>query len=350
MKFSIFIISTIFLCSVAICQNLNGYKINKLIPTTEVKDQGNSGTCWSFATISFLETEILRTKKITIDLSEMYIVRNIYPEKAKNYFRTQGNSYFTAGGQPQDVLRVMKNNGLVPESNYKQKKDDIYSYNTSILDTAANNFIKNYRKNEDEIISLNWISKFETLLNKHLGVPPLEFEYNNIKYNPLSFAKDFLSLDVTNYIQITSFNHHPYNEFFCLESKYNWSLDLYYNVELTRFMSIINNSLLNGYSVIFNGDVSEQKFDFRDGKATITDKNYNDEAYRQDLFESGSTTVDHVMHIVGIAKGIDGKNYYVTKNSWGTDNLCGGYIYLSEDYVRYKTMSILVNKDVLNID
>ena len=89
MKFSIFIICTIFLCSVAICQNLNGYKINKLIPTTEVKDQGNSGTCWSFATISFLETEILRTKKITIDLSEMYIVRNIYPEKAKNYFRTQ---------------------------------------------------------------------------------------------------------------------------------------------------------------------------------------------------------------------------------------------------------------------
>jgi bleomycin hydrolase len=350
MKFSIFLIFIITFNSDALCQNLKGYEIVKLIPTTDVKDQGYSGTCWSFATISFLETEILRTKKISIDLSEMFIVRNIYPEKAKNYFRTQGNSYFTAGGQPQDVLRVMKNNGLVPESSYKQKMDVIYGYNTSILDTAANDFIKNYRKNEDETISLDWISKFDNLLNKHLGVPPLEFEYNDIKYNPLSFTKDFLSLDANNYIQITSFNHHPYNDFFCLESRYNWSLDQYYNVELKRFMSIINSSLLNGFSVVFNGDVSEKEFDFYLGNATISEKDIDDGSIRQILFETGSSTVDHVMHIVGIAKGINGKNYYITKNSWGIENVCGGYIYLSEDYVKLKTMSILVNRDVLKLN
>jgi bleomycin hydrolase len=350
MKYLIFIICSIFFFKITFSQKLNGYQIKKIIPTTDVKDQGYSGTCWSFATISFLETEILRTKKISIDLSEMYIARNIYPEKAKNYFRTQGNSYFTAGGQPQDVLRVMKNNGLVPESNYKQKTDKIFAYNTAKIDTAANSFIKNYRKNEEEIISNNWLTDFETLLNNHFGIPPLEFEYDNITYTPLTFTKNFLGLEADNYIQITSYNHHPYNHFFCLESRFNWSLDLYYNVELTKFMSIINNAIMNGYSVIFNGDVSEQGFDFKNGKATLTLNKNTDVSSRQDLFESGSTTVDHVMHIIGIAKGIDGKNYYITKNSWGTENMCGGYMYLSEDYVKYKTVSILVNKDVLNLD
>jgi bleomycin hydrolase len=350
MKFSIIVLNILFFSSVAISQNLKGFEIIKLIPTTEVKDQGYSGTCWSFATISFLETEILRTKKISIDLSEMFIVRNIYPEKVKNYFRTQGYSYFTAGGQPHDVLRVLKNNGLLPESSYKQKMDNIYGYNTALLDTAANHFIKHYRKNEDDIISSDWTLTFDNLLNKHLGVPPTEFLYNNIKYSPLTFSKEFLSLDANNYIQITSFNHHPYNEFFCLESKYNWSLEQYYNVELKRFMSIINNALMNGYTVVFNGDVSEKEFDFQNGKATITEKENNEVSNRQKLFETGSTTVDHVMHIVGIAKGTDGKNYYITKNSWGINNLCEGFIYLSEDYVKLKTISILVNKDALKFN
>ncbi|MFM7815254.1 MAG: C1 family peptidase, partial [Flavobacteriales bacterium] len=145
------------------------------------------------------------------------------------------------------------------------------------------------------------------------------------------------------------FNHHPYNEFFCLESRYNWSFEQCYNVELKSFMSIIYNSLMNGYSIVFNGDVSETGFDFRQGKASMKGKDENEMSNRQLLFETGSTTVDHVMHIVGIAKGDDGRNYYLTKNSWGTDNSCGGYMYLSEDYVKYKTMSILVNRDVLNL-
>lgn len=346
MRFLFFVLVLFFSLS-AFSQTLKGYEIVKLIPTTDVKNQGYSGTCWSFATISFLETEILRTKGISIDLSEMFIVRNIYPDKAKNHFRTQGNSYFTAGGQPQDVLRVMKNNGLVPESSYKQRMDKYDRYNTAQLDTAADHFVKRYRKHEGEIISLDWISKFDSLLNEHLGAPPLEFEYDNKSYTPLSFSEDFLSLDAKNYIQITSFSHHPYNEFFCLESKYNWSFDSYYNVELDTFMSIINNSLLNGFSVVFNGDVTESGFDFYHGKALITKKDVDEVSNRQILFETGSTTVDHVMHIVGIAKGLDGRNYYLTKNSWGTGNPCGGYIYLSEDYVKLKTMSILVNREVL---
>ncbi|MFM7309040.1 MAG: C1 family peptidase, partial [Flavobacteriales bacterium] len=134
-----------------------------------------------------------------------------------------------------------------------------------------------------------------------------------------------------------------------LESRYNWSFEQCYNVELKSFMSIIYNSLMNGYSIVFNGDVSERGFDFRQGKASMKGKDENEMSNRQLLFETGSTTVDHVMHIVGIAKGDDGRNYYLTKNSWGTDNSCGGYMYLSEDYVKYKTMSILVNRDVLNL-
>jgi bleomycin hydrolase len=112
-------------------------------------------------------------------------------------------------------------------------------------------------------------------------------------------------------------------------------------------MKILNNSLSNGYTVVFNGDVSEKDFDFEKGSAIIPDKFEDAAELRQKMFEQGATTVDHVMHIVGLADGEDGKKYYLTKNSWGNSNSCGGYIYLSEDFVKLKAVSILVNKDVL---
>lgn len=350
MKFTIaltfFFVSTF---SVTYCQVLEGFDIVKLIPTTEVKDQGNSGTCWSFGTISFLETEILREKNIEIDLSEMFVVRWIYPEKAKNYFRTQGNSYFTAGGQPHDVLMVMDSKGLVPETSYEQNLDYIFGYNTEELDTAAFKFVKGLRKSEKEIIPSDWLSEFDVILNSNLGIPPNEFTFSNQKYTPKQFCENFLSLDANDYIEITSYNHHPYNDYFCLESRYNWALKPYYNVQLKTFMSIIENALMNGFSVVFNGDVSEKGFDYFKGLAVSKSSNGDEVLYRQELLETGESTVDHVMHIVGIAKGKDGKKYFITKNSWGTEYSCSGYMYLSEDYIKFKAISILVNKKALKV-
>jgi bleomycin hydrolase len=331
----------------AFSQQLDGFRITKQIPTTEIKDQGYSGTCWSFGTLSFLETEVLRKTKLAFDLSEMYIVRNIYPEKAKNYFRTQGNTYFTAGGQIQDVLFVMKNYGMIPESAYKQKMDALYGYNTSKLDTATLKFVRSLRKKEDDIIPLDWTHNFDSILNSHLGIPPTEFSYNNKKYSPKSFSDQVLGLNADDYIQITSYTHHPYDAFFCLESRYNWSYSQYYNLSLDDFMSTLNKSISKGYSAVFNGDVSEKDFDFEKGSAIIPDKFEDAAELRQKMFEQGATTVDHVMHIVGLADGEDGKKYYLTKNSWGNSNSCGGYIYLSEDFIKLKAVSILVNKDVL---
>jgi bleomycin hydrolase len=328
-------------------QNLKGYEIIKVIPTTEIKDQGHSGTCWSFATISFLETEVLRKTGDTLNLSEMYIVRKIYPEKVKNYLRTQGRSLFSAGGQPQDALRVMREYGLVPEIAYPQKLDSYYGYNTAYLDTTTLDYVKGIRGYEDQIITENWTKEFDKILNQNLGKPPVDFTYEDTLYTPQSFCNDFLELNPSDYVQITSYNHHPYNEYFCLESKYNWSFDLYFNLELPSFMSIIENALLGGYSVVFNGDVSEDSFDFYRGIATWKSEGKDEVSYRQKLFENGSTTVDHVMHIVGIAQDESGKKYFLTKNSWGKENACSGYMYLSEDFVKYKTVSILVNKDVL---
>lgn len=352
------IISLIFLFSInshrVKCQNSEDYNIIKLIPTTEIKDQGNSGTCWSFGTISFLESEVLRMKNISIDLSEMYVVRFVYPEKAKNFFRTQGNLYFTAGGQPHDVLNSISTHGLVPEATYPQNLDLTNCYDTEKLDTLATQFVSSYRKNEDDIISLDWTSEFDELLNKYLGIPPSNFSYNNQKYTPLSFCSEYLSIDANNYIQITSFNHHPYNEPFCLESRYNWALEQYFNVELKKFMEIIEKAIMNGYSVVFNGDVSEEGFDFYGSEKAVIENtkiSRKEESHvRQELFEQGASTIDHVMHIVGIAKGNDGKKYFITKNSWGTSKFWSGYIYISEDYIKYKAISILVHKDALKFE
>jgi bleomycin hydrolase len=345
-KVYVYLLTFLFSFTCSLAQNLEGFRIIKKVPVTKIKDQGYSGTCWSFATVSFLESEALRLGKGTFDLSEMFIVRHIYPEKAKNYFRTQGYSFFTAGSQCHDVLYVMKNVGLVPENAYPQKNDFLYSYNTAELDTATLYFVKNLRKNEEDSLPKNWQTKFEKILNKHLGIPPSSFLVDNKSYSPKTFCSDVLGLKADNYIQITSYNHHPFREYFCLESRFNWAFGLYYNLPLDEFINLIDKSINNGYSVAFNGDISENSFNFSTGIASIDETNISQDR-RQYAFENSTTTVDHVMHIVGIAEDEKGKKYYLTKNSWGKENICGGYMYLSEDYLRLKAVSLLVHKDML---
>lgn len=310
-----------------------------------VKDQGYSGTCWSFASISFIESEIKRTKGIDVDLSEWFIVRNIYPEKVRNFIRTEGNTFLTAGGQTQDVLWVMKHKGLLPEKEFSGPTK-YGQFNSADLDTAVIEFSKGLKWDKYGLQSTSWENELNALLKKYLGDCPTSFTYQDKPSNPIAF-RDALGVKADDYIQVTSFNHHPFHAPFALESKYNWSYGSYMNLPLEEFMSSLDSALMNGYTVAVNIDVSETNFDPERQGFIEVEHNSVDQELRQALFENGKTRVDHIMHIVGIAE-VKGKDkYYLTKNSWGKIGPMNGFIYLSENYIRSKSMSHTMHKDAI---
>jgi len=320
------------------------FKTIKQLPTTSVKNQWRSGTCWSFGTLSFIESELLRMKKGEFDLSEMFIVYNIYPQKAVMHVRMQGNSFFTYGGQAHDVMKVIEQHGFMPEEAYSGLKETATNHNHALLDTAAKDFIKTIYLKKGSEMPQNWLSDFTKIVEKHLGTPPQTFNYKGKKTTPKEFAKS-LNFDPKNYVEITSFTHHPFYEEFCLESRFNWAMADYYNIPLAELMQTIDYAIDKGYTVVFNGDVSEPDFDFETGVAEVPQTNISQEL-RQEMFDNNATTVDHLMHIIGTAKAENGKLYYITKNSWG-QNVFGGNIYLSSDYVKLKAVSILIHKEAI---
>ena len=97
-----------------------GYRFTdvRLIPMTPVKDQHRSGTCWCYSTLSFLEGEILRAGGRPVHLSEMWIVRHTFMDKAVKYVRMHGEINFAEGGASHDVTEGIKNHGIVPQEAY----------------------------------------------------------------------------------------------------------------------------------------------------------------------------------------------------------------------------------------
>jgi bleomycin hydrolase len=328
---------------------------------TPVKDQAMSSTCWSFGTISFIESELLRMGKGKYDLSEMFIVHNIYPEKAENFIRWHGKVFFTPGGQSHDVMHVINEYGLVPESAYMGKESPRAEHNHTFIDSLMKNITRAVLKAGRP--GHSWESAINKLIDIYLGPVPETFEYHEQTYTPSTFAAS-TGLNPDDYIEITSYMDHPYYQSYVLDSKYNWSHYLYYNVPLDDFMEIINYSLKNGYTLAWDGDVSENEFSFENAIALVPQKEWNDKSsteqnntflypvkevkvtpeLRQSTFNSGKTTIDHIMHITGIATDQKGKKFYYTKNSWGEFNGDGGYMYLSESYIKLKTVAFMVNK------
>lgn len=322
---------------------LEGFTIEKEVSATSVKNQAQSGTCWSFASLSFMESEAIRMGKGEYDFSEMFVARHTYMRKAESYVRMQGHMFFTAGGQCHDVLNTMRQVGLVPESVYSGRVLKEPTHDHTELDVIAKSIVDAVKDKQGEELSPRWKEAFSSVLDVYLGESPEEFTYKGKSYTPQSFAQS-TGLNVDDYVQITSYSNHEFYKPYCLESRYNWSFGLYENVPLSDFMEIIDNAIENGYSLVFNGDVSEETFSFRDGLAQVPAEIKANEKTRQELWDNHATTVDHVMHITGIAKGPDGKKYYLTKNSWG-ENQCGGYMYLSEAFIKLKAVSILIHKD-----
>lgn len=338
----------------------------EIVKASSVKDQGKTGTCWAFSTISFIESELMRMERGEFDLSEMYLVRNIYPKKAEKFVRMHGRSNFSDGGLAHDVMSTITEFGIVPEEIYMGRLSEKEEYNhhelQAVLDGMLNGLVDN-----KEPLSKVWLNAYESVLDAYLGRNPEEFKYHNKTYNPQSFVEKVLGFNPDDYIELTSFNDRPFYQQVMLEIPDNWSNGFYYNLPLDEMVKVMENALENGFSIVWDGDISEREFNFSKGIANVplkewrnktldekrnTGKIYEPEKkitqdMRQEAFITQTTTDDHLMHIVGLVQDDNRTKYYLTKNSWGRSNKLGGYIYLSESYVMLKTISIMVHKDAI---
>ena len=371
-KSFLFILSLLLMTSLSTAQTEESYEFTKTIdlPAGPVQNQYRTGTCWSFATISFIESEMIRLDKGTHQLSEMYMVRYVYPEKARRYVRRHGNLNFGQGSLSHDVMKVIADHGMVPESIYDGLNYGMDTHNHGELATVLNGMLDGVLSRRSGQLTTAWLNACESVLDTYLGEVPEFFEYEGQTYTPQSFAVE-MGIDPDNYVELTSFTHHPYYEQFVLEVPDNWADALYYNLPLDELMEVMNYSLENGYTIAWDGDVSERGFSHRDALAVLpatpwaemSDQERNDlfkfpheeqmvtPELRQQHFNNFSTTDDHLMHITGMATDQNGTAYYLTKNSYGAEgNDMDGYLYMSAPYVQKKTIGIMVHKDAIPAD
>lgn len=350
-------------------------KENKITP---VKNQANSGTCWSFSGIGFFEAELLRIGKPEVDLSEMFVVSKSYKDKADKYVRMNGTINFAGGGSFYDVWYVLKNYGIVPDAEMTGLNYGSEKHNHGELDVLTKSIVENVVKNPGKTISPAWKQAFDGVVDAYLGKTPSEFTVNGKKYSPQAYFQS-LGLNLDDYVSITSFTHHPFYTQFAIEIPDNWRWALSYNVPLDEFSRIFDNAINNGYTVAWGSDVSEKGFT-RDGLGLLPEtKKENlagtDQAKwldlqksskfeikgplkeiaptqesRQKEFDNYQTTDDHGMLIYGIAKDQNGTEYYMVKNSWGTDNKYKGIWYVSKPFVQQKTINIFVHKNAVPQD
>ncbi len=356
----------------------------KVVKTTPVKDQNKSGTCWCFAGNSFFEEEILRQGGGEHDLSEMFVVRQCYLDKADKYVRMNGTVNFSQGGSILDVPYVWERYGAIPEEVYAGLEYGETSHNHYELEAAMKGYLDAIKRNPGHKLSTAWRRGLEAILDAYFGKVPETFTYKGKSYTPQSYAQE-MGLKVDNYVAVTSFTHHPFYSTFALEVADNWLWGQYHNVPMEEMKKIVDKAIDNGYSVVWAADVSEGGFKWRQGYAVLpaptdeeslegselarwtqlSDKDREQERFkihgpckeekvtqesRQAGFDCQETTDDHGMVIVGKAIDQDGNKYYKVKNSWNTNQLYNGYFYVSEPYFLAKTMSILVNKAAIPTD
>ncbi len=333
------------------------------LETTPVISQGRTGTCWSFSTSSFLESEIIRLTGKEINLSEMYTVRNTYPKKAENFVMRQGKAQFSEGGLAHDVINSVRYYGLVTQEAYSGLFAKEENHNHAELVAVLKSMLETYIDNPAKALSPKWKKAVSSVLDVYLGSNPKTFQFEGKQYTPESFLK-MTKIVPEDYITITSFNHAPFYSKFILNIPDNWSNGSFYNVPLDEMISTIDNALKNGFTVELDCDVSERTFSSKDGVAVIPEDSENNikalqgvypekditQEYRQAEFENYDTTDDHLMHITGLLRDQNGTKYYKVKNSWGTDesrNANGGYVYFSEAYMKLKAISVMVHKDAV---
>jgi bleomycin hydrolase len=322
-----------------------GLKAPLVNDCTPIKDQAMSGTCWSFASMSFLESEFLKNTGNKIDLSEMFIARYSYIRKIEKHLQQKGKTFFTPGGQFHDVVWVLNNYGIVPETKYTGRVSGEIWHNHAELDTAFAHYVNELLSNKIYKLTKVEYTFIDSVLDKHLGKVPTLFEYDGKQYSPKGFLKDYLQLNTNDFVEITSYTHHPFYTKFILEDKYNWTSDAYYNVPIADIFTITNNALKSGYTIGWGGDVDDSTFLYEKGLAYLPTTISNYQKERQQTFTDTTTDIDHLMHIVATTKDKFGKNWFYVKNSWGNySNNLKGFLFMSADYFAIKTSAIIVNK------
>ena len=358
------------------------FTIVKENPITSVKDQNRSGTCWAYSTLSYFESEILKNTCKTYDLCESFVANKDYMDRAVQVVRYHGDMQFAQGGSAYDVYYVLKNYGICPE--------DAMPFPGSLYGDSLNNFneffsllepyVEGIATNKASKISGQWKVGFQGILDAYLGKCPENFTYEGKNYTPKSFASS-LGLNMDDYVTITSYTHHPFYSQFVVEVQDNWRNPASYNLPMDEMMQIIDNAVMNGYTVAWGGDVSEPGFT-RDGLAYMIDakkmqslqgsdmarwlglsaakrRNLIDslgcnvpevqptQEMRQERFDNWELTDDHGMLIYGIAKDQNGKEYYMVKNSWGEAGKYKGTWYMTKTFIAANTMDYMVNKNAI---
>lgn len=351
--------TTLIFLGISACSFLaNAQKLPKFTdvisnPVTDVKNQGKTGTCWSFSAASFLESELIRQGYEAFDISEMFIVRNIYLEKAERYIRKQGKSNFSEGALAHDMLMGVEKYGLMPEAEYSGKKDNEFHDHSKMI-AALTSYLDTMVVNRN--IDLNWKDSFNSILDEYMGEVPTSFEFYNQRINP-NLMLSMFPIKASDYVGLTSFTHHPYNTWFAIEVPDNFSEGMYYNLQLDQLFGIVDEALKNGFTIEWDGDVSEPGFKGKIGVAVLAEVNEKTKwpvkedtvsvKLRQNAFDRYETTDDHLMHIVGLAEDEHGSKYYKVKNSWSDKNGINGYVYISESYMKMKTISVYLPKVAL---
>ncbi len=350
----------------------------KRLPTTSVKNQYRAGTCWSWSTLSFIESEMIRIGKEQVDLSAMYVVWESYKGKAEKYVRLHGNMNFAGGGAICDIPWCIKNHGIVPLEVYKGLNYGTDNHVHGEMDAVLKKYVEGVVENKNKKLSTAWMRGYEGILNAYLGEIPEKFTFKGKEYTPQSFAKEAVGLDMDDYVLISSYKHHPFYKPFGVTVPDNWLWGEAYNLPLEEMMETMDNAIENGYTIAWASDISEAGFNSRAGYAVVPEDQLEDMAglemakwektgnnakvnkethstgnmvitqdMRQKAYDNYETTDDHGMHIVGKAKDQNGKDYFIVKNSWGEYNKYKGYFYASYPFVAYKTMNFMVHKDAI---
>ena len=343
------------------------FRIEQNIPVTPVKDQHRSGTCWSYATTSFLEAELIRTGRGYYDLSEMYFVRKAYELKADKYVRMQGKTNFGNGGLAHDVLHIWKESGAVPQSAYEGLVPGDSLPVHGEMDAVLKAYVDQVIRNRNHSLTPVWKKGFNGILDAYLGEEPMSFEFRGQSFTPRSFA-DSTGIDPDDYVVLGSYTHHPFYGEFILEIPDNWLWGTIVNLPLDEMMEVLDHALASGYTVCWDTDIGEWGFNGDKGLALLpatepedkggekrakwnglrTEEQVITQELRQQWFDNYRTTDDHLMHITGTARDQEGKKFYRVKNSWGTgESRYGGYLYASESFLRGKTLFLMVHRDAL---
>ena len=356
------------------------FTVIKENPITSIKNQYRSGTCWCFSAISFLESEIIRTKGIETDLSEMFVVGKSYHDRAIKYVRLDGHLNFAAGSSFGDVLHVINDYGIVPQEAmpglcYGSDKPEHFE-----MDSALKGYVDAIKEVPNKKLTTAWVKGFDGIVSAYLGEYPETFTANGAEYTPESY-RDYLGINTSDYVNLTSFTHHPFYEPFVIEVCDNWRWDSAYNLPLDEMMAVMYNAIEKGYTIAWGSDVSEKGFTRNGIAVALKDaakpaggsdqerwvgKSKEENAVeakdelpeevtvtqelRQEGYDMKTTTDDHGMHIYGIAQDQNGTKYFMVKNSWGEAGKYKGIWYASDTFVRYKTLNIVVHKDALPKD